>query len=65
MKYCREVAIELGLEVPAGPFLPVICCDSCHEDSEYGYEELIWVDDDTARVCCGIFRLLPEELESL
>ncbi len=60
MKGCREVAIELGLEVPEGPWLPAVCCWSCHEDQDYGYDDLPWYDDDT-QVCCAILRLLEED----
>ena len=60
MKGCREVAVELGLPVPDGPFLPTCCCESCHEDADLGYEDLVWYDDDT-QVCCAILRMMPEE----
>lgn len=61
VKYCREVAVELGYEVPEGPFLPTLCCDSCHEDANLGYEQLPWYGEST-QVCCAILRLLPEEV---
>jgi hypothetical protein len=57
VKGCREVAIDLGVTVPEGPFLPKECCNSCHEDHCEGYEDLIWYDDET-QVCCAILRLL-------
>lgn len=58
MRGCRDIAIELGLEVLKG-FLPAVCCESCHEDADEGYQELISHGDDI-RVCCAILRLMSE-----
>lgn len=57
MKYCAEVAAELGLEVLPG-LLPRECCDSCHEDqAEYGEPMMLSEDDE---ICCAISRLREE-----
>ena len=61
MKGCREVAAELGLDVPEGPYLPADCCESCHEDDNLGYMPLADTPDGTARVCCAILRMMPDE----
>lgn len=55
MRYCRDVAIELGVAVPDGPFLPAECCNSCHDDYAEGWADLIWIDDET-QVCCAWLR---------
>lgn len=60
MKGCREVTLELGLEMPVEEYLcPPECCGSCHDDFNEGYEDRIWLDDDTA-VCCALARLVEE-----
>lgn len=53
---CREVALQLGLEVAEG-FLPAECCSSCHEDADEGYADLIWIEGEV-QVCCTIYRLM-------
>lgn len=58
MRYCADVAADLGLSVNAG-FLPRECCDSCHDDASAGFDDLVWLDDDT-QVCCAILRLVED-----
>ena len=50
-------------------YLPAICCSSCHEDWELGYDEPIFLDPEDigdggsrAEVCCAISRLLADRL---
>lgn len=56
MRYCSDVAAELGLSVKDG-YLPRECCYSCHDDYSLHSEPLIWLDDET-QVCCAIARLV-------
>lgn len=58
MSGCAEIAMELGLAVEPG-YLPIECCNSCHDDHDETGEPLI-LTEDGAEVCCAILRLYDD-----
>lgn len=57
--YCDDLADVLGIEHREG-YLPSICCDSCHDDWNEGYDAPSEVEHEgrTYRVCCALSRAL-------
>ena len=55
--YCSQIRELFGLAE--------VCCDSCHEDHDQGYSDLMELEDREGKViayvCCGVERALPKD----
>ena len=52
MKFCSDyVGTKPG-------YLTPVCCISCHEDRDYGFQLLSAPDDDDSEICCAVYRFL-------
>jgi hypothetical protein len=63
--YCGELADAFG-EPYAKGYLPSACCDSCHDDFDGGYTDLLNVEYGGGKfeVCCRMAEKLSERPEA-